>query len=101
LKKGSLEQLGEKNQLFERFFNGAENTVSQSDITPAEPEDETSPVEIAFTNELSEDIKSCLDDNYFLADALFYSFQKLINQTIEQVTIKDVTARRRKKRGQR
>ncbi|MBM0740598.1 ATP-binding protein [Phormidium sp. CLA17] len=54
-------------------------------------QDETSPVELAFTSELSEDIKSRLDDNYFLADALFYSFQQLINHTVEQVTIKDVT----------
>lgn len=52
---------------------------------------EVDPVELAFTSELSENIKSCLDDNYFLADALIFGFQTILGQTVERVAIEDVT----------
>ena len=97
--EGQLRAIGREKPTVREVLQWCREHCKPVDITPDEPEDETSPVEIAFTNELSEDIKSCLDDNYFLADALFYSFQKLINQTIEQVTIKDVTASVGKKGG--
>ena len=51
---------------------------------------ETDPVELAFTSELSEDIRNHLDDNYFLADALLFGFQTLIGKTVEDVTVKEV-----------
>ena len=51
---------------------------------------ETDPVELAFTSELSEDIKNRLDNNYFLADALLFGFQPLIGETVEGVTVKKV-----------
>jgi len=51
---------------------------------------ETDPVELAFTSELSEDIKNRLDNNYFLADALLFGFQPLIGGTVEGVTVKKV-----------
>jgi hypothetical protein len=60
---------------------------------------DTDPVELAFTSELSEDIRNRLDDNYFLAEALFYSFQKLSGQTVEHITVKDVTTGVKKKGG--
>ena len=55
------------------------------------PTSETDPVELAFISELSDDISNRLDDNYFLADALFFGFQTLIDKTIEQITIKEAT----------
>lgn len=58
----------------------------------SEPLPETDPVELAFISELSDDISKRLDDNYFLADALFFGFQTLINQTIGQVTVEEVTS---------
>lgn len=57
----------------------------------------TDPVELAFTSELSEDIKNRLDDNYFLADALLFGFQTLIGKTVEDVTVKEVITRVPKK----
>lgn len=51
---------------------------------------ETDPVELAFTSELSEDIKNRLDNNYFLADALLFGFQPLIGETVEGVTVKKI-----------
>lgn len=60
---------------------------------------ENDSVEIAFTSELSENIKNWLDDNYFLANVLFYSFQQLIDQTVEGITIKEVTTNVGKKGG--
>ncbi|MCY7323653.1 MAG: ATP-binding protein, partial [Phormidesmis sp. CAN_BIN36] len=50
----------------------------------------TDPVELAFANELSEDIRNYLDDNYFLADALLFGFQTLIGETVEGVSVKEV-----------
>jgi hypothetical protein len=48
-------------------------------------------VELAFTSELSENIESYLDDNYFLADALLFGFQTVVGQIVEGVTVKEVT----------
>ncbi|MBD2692748.1 ATP-binding protein [Anabaena catenula] len=53
-------------------------------------------VEQAFKKEIEQNINSYLDDNYLLADALLLSFQSLINQTIERVTIKQVTSKIKK-----
>lgn len=64
---------------------------------PPTPVVETNPVELAFTSELSEDIKNRLDDNYFLADALLFGFQTLIGETVEDVTVKEVVTRVPKK----
>jgi AAA ATPase domain len=49
------------------------------------------PVEVAFAKELEEDLGSALDDHFLIADALLFSFQRLIDQTVERVTIEDVT----------
>jgi len=57
-------------------------------ITPLAPID---PVEFAFTTELDGEFASCLDDNYLLADALLFNFQRLIGETIEHVTLKEIT----------
>ena len=49
------------------------------------------PVELAFVSELDINIKSRMDDNYFLADSLLFGFQTIVGQTIEGVRITEVT----------
>jgi hypothetical protein len=96
--EGQLRAIGREKPTVREVLQWCREHCKPVDILD-KTEVETSPVEIAFTNELSEDIKSRLDDNYFLADALFYSFQQLTDQTIEQVTIKEVTTGVGKKGG--
>ena len=55
------------------------------------PSSEVDSVELAFTNELSESIKTRLDDNYFLADAIRFGFKGLIGQIVEGVHLKEIT----------
>jgi len=59
----------------------------------------TDPVELAFNTELKEDLGNYLDDNFIIADAIFFSFQMLIGQTIERVTIDNVTDKVKKSGG--
>jgi hypothetical protein len=59
----------------------------------------TDPVELAFNTELKEDLGNYLDDNFMIADALFFGFQTLIGQTVERVTIEEVTDKVRKRGG--
>lgn len=61
------------------------------------PPPELDPVEDAFVKELEEDPKNYLEDNSLLADAILFSFQALIGQTVERVTIKEVTNKVTKK----
>jgi hypothetical protein len=49
------------------------------------------PVEIAFIQELETDIQNYLDDNFLLGEAILFGFQSLIGQTVENVTVKQVT----------
>lgn len=49
------------------------------------------PVETAFKNEMSEDIGRDLDDNALISNALLFSLQMLIGQTVERVTLEEVT----------
>ncbi len=57
------------------------------------------PVELAFVSELDEDISPYLDDNQFIADALLFSFQRMIGQTVERVALKDATSGVKKRKG--
>lgn len=57
------------------------------------------PVEIAFSKEMEEEIGGNLDDNFLIADALLFSFQGLIGQTVEKVTIQEVTDGVKKRGG--
>ncbi|GET40143.1 P-loop NTPase fold protein [Microseira wollei] len=57
------------------------------------------PVEVAFAKELEENMGSALDDNFLIANALLFSFQRLIAQTVERVTIEDVTEKVKKRGG--
>ncbi|MBD2540136.1 AAA family ATPase [Coleofasciculus sp. FACHB-SPT36] len=52
---------------------------------------EDDPVETAFTKELEQEPENYLDDNFQLADALLFGFQTFIGQTVERVTIEEVT----------
>jgi hypothetical protein len=56
-------------------------------------------VELAFISELEEELGGYLDNNFLLADALLFGFQTLIGQTVEQVTIQEVTDRVKKNGG--
>jgi hypothetical protein len=60
------------------------------------PED---PVEAAFKNEMSEDISKHLDDNNMIANALLFSFQMLVGQVVEGVTIEEITTRVKQRGG--
>jgi hypothetical protein len=70
--------------------------LGKGSVEPPEP---SNPVEFAFTTEMSEEISNYLDDNYLLADALFFGFQRLIGKTVERVTLEDVTTGVGKKGG--
>jgi hypothetical protein len=59
---------------------------------PVIVKEEVDLVELAFTSELNESITNNLDDNYFLADALFFGFQTIVDQTIEGVTVEEAIA---------
>ncbi|MBW4442932.1 MAG: AAA family ATPase [Plectolyngbya sp. WJT66-NPBG17] len=74
-------------------------TVDKLVHEPAQ-DDSLAQVEMAFTHELSEDIKLCIEDNYLLADALFFGFQNLVNQSVDKFVIQEVTTGV-KKRGKK
>ncbi|MBD1921575.1 AAA family ATPase [Microcoleus sp. FACHB-831] len=57
------------------------------------------PVEIAFSKEMEEELGNSLDDNYLVANALLFGFQRLIGKTVERVTIEQVTDRVKKRGG--
>ena len=57
------------------------------------------PVEEAFNKELAQNLGKTLDDNFLVADALLFNFQRLIGYTIEQVTIEEITDKVTKKGG--
>lgn len=59
--------------------------------TPPLPSDPFERFELAFTRELEVDIKEYLENNSLIATALEFGFQSLISQTLEKVTIDDVT----------
>lgn len=55
------------------------------------PEDPFERFGLALTNELEADIGDYLEDNSLIADGLYFGFQTLAGQTVEGVTIEDVT----------
>ncbi len=60
---------------------------------------ETNPVELAFLAEMNDDIKNSLDSSLLIADALLFTFSGLVGETIENVTIDQVTNAFGKKGG--
>ncbi len=71
-------------------------TGEAEDLNPVEKLD---PVEEAFKTELAQKLGRNLDDNFLLADALLFNFQRLIGYTVEQVNIKKITDKVTKKGG--
>ena len=59
---------------------------------PELPEDPAERFELAFTKELEEDIRDDMEDNSTLAKAIFFGFETLKGQTIDKVTVDDLTA---------
>jgi hypothetical protein len=59
---------------------------------PELPEDPAERFELAFTKELEGDIRDNLEDNSTLAKAIFFGFETLKGQTIDKVTVDDLTA---------
>lgn len=57
------------------------------------------PVKVAFQNEMGEDISRHLDDNNMIANALLFSVEMLVGQTVEGVKIEEVTTRVKKRGG--
>lgn len=74
--------------VIQRILEGNELTQNEND-----------PVEQAFINELNQDIN--LDDNGEIAQALLFSFNHLIGQTIENVTLESVTEKTKGNRKDR
>lgn len=56
-------------------------------------------VETAFKNEMEEDLSKNLDDNTLISNALLFSLEMLVGQTIERVTIQQVTTGVKKRGG--
>jgi hypothetical protein len=66
--------------------------VNQPDRTKLlPPPPETDPVELAFLAEMGDDFTNSLAESSLITDALLFSFSNLIGETVEGVTISDVT----------
>jgi len=59
---------------------------------PELPEDPAERFELAFTKELEAEIRDDMEDNSTLAKAIFFGFETLKGQTIDKVTVDDITA---------
>jgi hypothetical protein len=73
---------------------GGESIVIDDPVPPVED-----PVEIAFKNEIEEDLSKNLDDNALISNALLFSLEMLVGQTVERVTIEEVTTGVKKRGG--
>ncbi|MCL1463905.1 ATP-binding protein [Argonema galeatum] len=90
-----LRDLGKGKPTIREVLDWCKNNCQPPDTSIIEED----PVEAAFAKELEEEITSYLDDNFRLADALLFSFQTVIGQTIERITIKEVTNKVKKRGG--
>jgi hypothetical protein len=59
---------------------------------PELPEDPAERFELAFTKELEEDIQEEIEDNSTIGKAIYFGFETLKGQTVDKVTIDDITA---------
>lgn len=80
-----LRELGRQSPTVRSLLNWCRDNFKIEDTPPIDL------VDSAFQKELSEDLSNYLDDSNFLAGAIFFGVQRLIGQTIEQVTIENVT----------
>jgi flavodoxin len=75
-----------------------ENLDEEDDIPPR-IQPNFNEVELAFSNEMDDELGARLDNNSEIADALFFGFQTLVGQTVERVTVKSVTTGVKKRGG--
>jgi hypothetical protein len=59
---------------------------------PELPEDPAERFEFALTKELEADIREEMEDNSTIAKAIYFGFETLKGQTIDKVTVDDITA---------
>jgi len=59
---------------------------------PELPEDPAERFEFALTKELEADIREEMEDNSTIAQAIYFGFETLKGQTIDKVTVDDITA---------
>ncbi|MBE9124206.1 ATP-binding protein [Tychonema sp. LEGE 07199] len=59
---------------------------------PELPEDPIERFEFALTKELEADIREEMEDNSTIAQAIYFGFETLKGQTIDKVTVDDITA---------
>lgn len=89
--EGQLRAIGREKPTIREVLQWCRENCKPTVGTQPIPSVETDPVELAFTNELSESISNRLDDNYFLAEALLFGFQSIIGYEVEGVTLNTVT----------
>jgi hypothetical protein len=77
------------------MINGSSSS-SSTDNDPIPSEDS---VEIAFNNEMEEELGKSLDNNALISNALLFGFELLVGQTVERVTVKEVTTGVKKRGG--
>ncbi|MCC3437748.1 MULTISPECIES: ATP-binding protein [unclassified Microcoleus] len=59
---------------------------------PELPEDPVERFELALTKELEADIREYMEDNSTIAKAIYFGFETLKGQTIDKVTVDEITA---------
>jgi hypothetical protein len=84
----NLRELGKQRPTVRQVLNWCRDNFKIEIDTPSP--DPMELVDSAFQKELSEDLSNYLDDSNLLASAIIFGVQRLIGQTIEQVTIADV-----------
>ncbi|WNZ26074.1 ATP-binding protein [Leptolyngbya sp. NK1-12] len=88
--EGQLRAIGREKPTVRQVLQWCREHCKPSGEGPTPPP-EVDPVELAFTNELGVDIKNSLDDNYLLADALFFGFETILGEVVEGVKLEEVT----------
>jgi hypothetical protein len=97
--EGQLRAIGREKLTVREVLKWCKNHCQPSTAEAPISVQETEPVELAFTNELSEDIRSRLDNNQFLADAILFGFQSITGQTVEGVRLQEVSVKVGKRGG--
>ncbi|WP_416674506.1 ATP-binding protein [Egbenema bharatensis] len=73
--------------------------ITESEETPSEAESNFDEVELAFNNEIDGELGTRLDNNSVIANALFFGFQTLVDQTVERVSVESVSTGVKKRGG--
>lgn len=90
--KNKLQVIGEGSPTVREVLKWCrENCKPLKETEESPKETEESPVELAFLAEMADDHTSSLDDSSLVAGVLLSSFTSLIGETIEDITISDVT----------